>query len=516
MAVRWVELRETTMDGVPVRWLVGRRDLGLTVLAGAAGLDTPATWAHSIELADPGPWLAGGELLLTTGLRLPADPAAQRRYVAGLVGAGVAALGFGTGLTYDPVPPALVQAAEAAGLPLVEVPLPTPFVAVTRALMERLAELRYEDAVRAARSQPRMTRAVLRGGPSAVVRELAVAAGGSVLLFGPDGALRTAYPTAAAGAAVGADLPAGHAAQSAVHSGPHGTAAAQPVQVGRRSHGRLVLLVERPLSATDHLLLGHAASLLALDAEKTPRLRAERHRLNGLLLGLLLDTDLPAAADLLAEAGLPAGPGLRLLALAPGPGGDPHTVLAAAGARAEAAGLPRFGAVRDGLAVLLLPGGEAAGEAGAERVRALAGGARAGLSGPHGPEGVRTAWQEARSAVAAAGDGGLVRHESLAGSALTAAPETRAVLLGLARARIGPLAAHDAAHGTELLPSLRAFLEHHGQWEAAAASLGVHRHTLRTRIDRARAVLGTDLDSAHVRAELLMALTVWPPGATGP
>jgi purine catabolism regulator len=39
---------------------------------------------------------------------------------------------------------------------------------------------------------------------------------------------------------------------------------------------------------------------------------------------------------------------------------------------------------------------------------------------------------------------------------------------------------------------------------------------VRTRIDRARAVLGVDLDSAHVRAELLMALTVWPPAATGP
>ncbi|MFD9129798.1 PucR family transcriptional regulator ligand-binding domain-containing protein, partial [Kitasatospora sp. NPDC059571] len=152
------------MDGVPVRWLVARRDLGLVVLAGAAGLDRRATWAHSIELADPGPWLAGGELLLTTGLRLPADPAGQRRYVDGLVAAGVAALGFGTGLTHDTVPPALVEAAEAAGLPLLRVPLPTPFVAVTRALMERLADLRYEDAVRAVRSQPRMTRAALRGG----------------------------------------------------------------------------------------------------------------------------------------------------------------------------------------------------------------------------------------------------------------------------------------------------------------------------------------------------------------
>ncbi|MFD9128075.1 PucR family transcriptional regulator [Kitasatospora sp. NPDC059571] len=147
---------------------------------------------------------------------------------------------------------------------------------------------------------------------------------------------------------------------------------------------------------------------------------------------------------------------------------------------------------------------------------AAAAGGRAGLSDRHRPDGVRAAWQEARSAAAAGPGTGLVRYTALAGSALAADPAARAVLTGLARARLGPLADHDAGHGTELLASLRAFLEHHGQWEAAAGALGVHRHTLRTRIDRARAVLGTDLDSPHVRAELLMALTVWPPSGERP
>ncbi|MFH8475928.1 PucR family transcriptional regulator ligand-binding domain-containing protein [Streptomyces sp. NPDC018000] len=140
--------------GVSLTWLTRRRELGLTVLAGRSALDREVVWAHSIELADPTPWLSGGELLLTTGLRLPGTPAGQRAYVARLAGAGVAAVAFGTGLSHAQVPAAVVAAAEEAGLPLLEVPLPTPFVAITKAVMERLAEQSYRDSCR----RPRRSR----------------------------------------------------------------------------------------------------------------------------------------------------------------------------------------------------------------------------------------------------------------------------------------------------------------------------------------------------------------------
>lgn len=100
---------------------------------------------------------------------------------------------------------------------------------------------------------------------------------------------------------------------------------------------------------------------------------------------------------------------------------------------------------------------------------------------------------------------------------LTATPETRKILATLAETLLAPLAAHDTAHGTDLLHSLRAFLEHNGQWEAASAALGVHRHTLRSRVERVRSLLGADLDSAHVRAELLLASSAWQePGGSNP
>jgi purine catabolism regulator len=58
----------------------------------------------------------------------------------------------------------------------------------------------------------------------------------------------------------------------------------------------------------------------------------------------------------------------------------------------------------------------------------------------------------------------------------------------------------------ELRESLRVWLAHHGQWDPAAARLGVHRHTLRNRVRRAESLLGRSLDTPGVRAELWLAL----------
>jgi PucR family transcriptional regulator, purine catabolism regulatory protein len=71
--------------------------------------------------------------------------------------------------------------------------------------------------------------------------------------------------------------------------------------------------------------------------------------------------------------------------------------------------------------------------------------------------------------------------------------------------------AADRAGPGELVHSVRVWLAHHGQWEPAAAQLGVHRHTLRKRVQRAAALLGRDLDEAGARAEVWVALH--PPGS---
>ena len=73
---------------------------------------------------------------------------------------------------------------------------------------------------------------------------------------------------------------------------------------------------------------------------------------------------------------------------------------------------------------------------------------------------------------------------------------------------LAPLVEHDRAGRGDLVASLRAWLAHHGQWDPAAAALGVHRHTLRRRMGLVGQLLGRDLDSPTVRSELWLALEV--------
>jgi purine catabolism regulator len=81
---------------------------------------------------------------------------------------------------------------------------------------------------------------------------------------------------------------------------------------------------------------------------------------------------------------------------------------------------------------------------------------------------------------------------------LLTAPRATAFAESLLR----PLIDHDAIGRGDLVSSLGVWLEHNGQWDSAAAALGVHRHTLRHRMRRVADLLGRDLDVAAVRVEL--------------
>jgi purine catabolism regulator len=66
--------------------------------------------------------------------------------------------------------------------------------------------------------------------------------------------------------------------------------------------------------------------------------------------------------------------------------------------------------------------------------------------------------------------------------------------------------------GPELMDTLRAWLDQHGQVDAAAQQLGIHRHTVRHRLRRAESALGRALDDPGVRADLWFALASARPG----
>ncbi|WP_190868788.1 PucR family transcriptional regulator ligand-binding domain-containing protein, partial [Actinomadura sp. RB99] len=162
--------------------------LGLRSLTGALP-DAPVVWVAVSELEDPTPFLEGGELVLTTGMRL--TPGGAAGYVDRLVGRGVAGLGFAVGVIHPDVPPELLAAARDRGLALLEVPRPTPFIAIGKAVSRMLAAEWYEDVTRAFQAQRELTRAALTG-PGALVRRLARLLGGWALLLDASGAVRHA------------------------------------------------------------------------------------------------------------------------------------------------------------------------------------------------------------------------------------------------------------------------------------------------------------------------------------
>jgi purine catabolism regulator len=130
-----------------------------------------------------------------------------------------------------------------------------------------------------------------------------------------------------------------------------------------------------------------------------------------------------------------------------------------------------------------------------------------GMSAPAGPIAASAAYKQAEQALSVARRRGraLVEHEELAtGSVLPLLQDdaVRAFADGLLRA----LREHDATGRGDLVASLRAWLSRHGQWDAAAADLGVHRHTLRYRMRRVEEILGRSLDDPDVRMELWLAL----------
>ncbi|WP_067825102.1 PucR family transcriptional regulator [Nocardia inohanensis] len=515
---------------VSIGWVLAQPELAVRLRGGATGVDREIDLVVTTELERPYPWLSGGELVLTTGMRLPADTPGRTAYLRGLAECGVAALGFGIGLTHPRIPADLITAADEIGLPLIEVPLATAFAAIVKRVSVRSAELRYDAVLRASRAQPRMTRALIKSGAEAIVRELAASLPATVVVLDPAGLVIDCVPAELDATLLGRirGAVAGGTA-SGVRTETSGTSIThQRIAVGRHHHGDLVVVTDAPLGHVDQILLGHANSLLALDFEKPARLRATQHQLNSHALGLLLGAEVdpePAWAQL-AEAADAEGRIRVLLA----DGDSAEAVAAVRTALADgllAAGHPLYlhATRRQVLAVLPadsafpreFTGGAEPGVDTAEPPspgRPIAGipvglrrQLRFGVSAPHAVRELTDAAAAARLAASAAERGGVaMEFSAFTGSSLLAFDATREVLDAMARTALAPLVEHDRLHGTGLLPALRAFLEANGQWESAAAVTGVHRHTLRKRITQAGELLNCDLDNARIRAELLLAL----------
>ena len=169
--------------------LLKRVDLGLSLIHAGAG-DPEITWAATTELRRLSPYLDGGEVVLTTGLDFREDEAEWRDFVADLSRARVAAIGFGIGVNHDHLPAPLVLAASTYRVALFVVPPPTPFIAVSKAVSQllRADEMKTtQDAIRT--QQQLLSGAHGTHDPAGVLARLADSTGRHLALVRPDGSI---------------------------------------------------------------------------------------------------------------------------------------------------------------------------------------------------------------------------------------------------------------------------------------------------------------------------------------
>jgi PucR family transcriptional regulator, purine catabolism regulatory protein len=529
------------------------------VVVAADRLDAPVRWVHVIELAEAAHLLRGGELVLSTGIALPDDPAGLARYVADLASVGVSALAVELGSRYArSLPDALVSAAAGHRLPLIVLERETHFIEITEAVHARIIDAQLEELRASERLHQVFTDLAVSGAPAdEIVRQAAALSGCPVIL---ENVARQVLACDPAGRDT-AKLLAGFAARSRAVEPPGRTGYDHAsgwlvTVVGARGQdwGRLIMARDQAPEPRDVALVERAATTLALgrllDNEQESLERQAHRTVLGAFLGHGYAS--PAQAQARARAlGVPVT-GRQLVAVvirlgnpaASGSGG------AHAGLEAHARALR----VADEAAAVCREGGmKGAAEAGGGRgIPALVGslddtrvGALLALPPRADPDAVlgRLAGQlrrrlgdddvigagsvvgsvldvqrsflEAEQVADVAARDGFGRHGG--GPAFFRLPDLR--LRGLlhllredprvqafAERELGPLLRHDDDSGGQLIAALTAYLEAGGNKAEAAKRAHLARPTLYERLRRIEQILGVSLDSAQSRTSLHVAV----------
>lgn len=460
-------------------------------------LDREVLWVHNSDLIDPTPFLSDGLLLLTTGSQLAEhDEKAAADYVARLVRRGVLALGFGSGVHRQGVPDELIRACTVIGLALFEVPYDIPFLAIARVHARAIAAHAYARRTWALEAHRALAVAALRPrGLEAALSELSRRLGCWVGLFDASGGLAHQHPlsvdaaqTDAVTAEVAGLLLRGGSASRTIEDE---SATFTIFTLGRTGQLRGALAIAAvALDPETRAVVSSVIAMAGLALEQNEQLARARRRLRTQVLATLLTDDPGPARRVLGS--LPPAPVVVAVAETDRPG----TVI---DWWDRLDGAPFIAESAEGLVMCI-------GVAQAGMLDQLAGrfALRAGVSDAVDYSAFSQAHAQALTALRRGGAGVTRYADATSGGMLDALGTEEARLF--ARARLAPLRAHDQATGSGLERTLRVWLEHDAHSEHTAAALGIHRHTLRTRIAQAAALLETDLSSFPARAELWAAL----------
>ena len=503
-----------------VRDVVEESSFDLRVLCPDSWLDRDVRWVTISELPDPSRFLQGGELVLTTGLRKRSG-AAQTEFVDSLARVGAAGLGFGTGLSHPSVPRAIIRSAEEHRLPLFEVPYATPFIAITQFIAERISEAHLTQLRALLSAHDLLATALLGGrGLAALLEELSsmTAAAvsvidfrGSVLASVPE-STRWPIPAVLETLRTASDPASGSGDDAVTTAGDD--VVVLPIKVRDRVVGALCSRTTDP--ALD--ILAYAMRLVGLELARRQAVQTGRRQLSGQVVEDVVRATLSGseAERRLGMVGVdPTGSHrvilgtvdveqrlLRSLPWSIYPAGerDEAPVVTAVVGRYFAAICTEHQSAHGTAAILQ------------DYLQHLGGSVQLGIGGLYsGVDGIRWSFLEARDALAK----GTGVHEGEPLSIprlLMANPDLPVQELG--RATLGPLLGADRGGDSQLLETLRTYLELDGSVQATADRLYVHRNTVRYRLSRIEALTERSLSSTNDRVHLWLALLALNPATT--
>lgn len=497
-----------------VQELIDDAALGLEVVVDG-DLERTVRWVHTTELADPSAYLEGDEVILTTGVWRSAG-VTSARFVAPLRRAGIAALGYGLPEPDATVPADLVCACRRARLALFTVPFELPFIAVSRAFVDRVVEERETGLLGIVRRNDRLVRAAGHGSGIAGVlavldpalRPWVIGPGRRVVAASAGPAVDDVRRVAAAVAGLQPEYPV------AV-----GGWLAFPVVTVGRTEAHLVVAGRRGgLAADRRAEVDQSLPFLGLELARLRAVRESERRLAAELVDLVMAGPAmqQAAASRLETFGL--DPAAALVALVC-EAGDLDAGLDAVErhlADAEVAAVAALKA-QEIVAVAHWPGAEAGL---ADIAAGLHGAMEEGVVGVGGlvadASGLRASVVEARHACRFARlrrDAGWATHHQVGSHSLLLALQDEDVLAAFRRTLLQPLEEHDARRRSRLVETLDRFLSSGGRWQETAAALHVHVNTLRHRLRRVEELTGRDLASMENRVDLWIALRSRSPDA---
>ncbi|WP_423185037.1 PucR family transcriptional regulator [Arthrobacter sp. NyZ413] len=494
--------------------LLRSRSLRLRLITpdlGAPQLDEPISWVHSSDLEDPTPFLDAGQLLLTDGTQFPAEGEFRKydEYVGRLRGHGIAGLGFATQVIHGTLPPALEDACRNHGLPLLEVPDRTPFIAIIRMVADYLAREEHSRAEWSLQAQRAISRAALRpDGLTSILGELERQLHSWVALYDAAGNYVRMPRNRPVPSNIAAEVTAKvrAALDQGTRSASHLNIGGQPVTLqtlGRKGslRGVLVLGAIEPLDPARTDIVNSVIGLASLALEQARTLdTARRHLRAGVFEQLVAgSTEVAARTARQVWGQLPREP---LFVTASRQENPAPNLLEALELLADDYRGAVFYALRSDLLVVL------AGRQHQDKVLELL--------QRHGPCGISSqTTMEALPGALEEASRALRRATELGRAAVEFSELSNSGMLGLlreekagpvARGLLQPLIAHDAAERTELLATVREWFANDCVWDKTARRLGVHRHTLRNRVGAAGRILGLNLDGMRDRLELFAAV----------